>query len=128
PSAPGDKPSAQPDRIMRCFDTARQLPVLYQLASEFALCDQWFSSLPGPTWPNRFFLLAASSGGLDGSPSMWDIVEATTVEGYRFENGSIFDLLDGNCVDWTVFEGDDFPVCFAISGMNLNFLEGRFQP
>lgn len=119
--------STTPDRIMRCFDTEKQLPVLYQLATEYAICDQWFSSLPGPTWPNRFFLLAASSGGLDGSPSPLDVVTSTTVEGYRFSNGTIFDLLDDKCIDWEIYEGDDFPVSFAISGMTLNWLQGRFR-
>jgi len=126
PSNSDDKPSSTPDRIMRCFDTSKQLPVLYQLAQEFAICDQWFSSMPGPTWPNRFFLLAASTGGLDHSPSTADVVTAITVEGYRFENGNIFDLLDDNCIDWRIFEGDEFPVSFALSGMNLNALQGRF--
>lgn len=126
PSNPDDKASSTPDRIMRCFDTAEQLPVMYQLAQEFAICDQWFSSMPGPTWPNRFFLLAASTGGLDHSPSTADIITATTVEGYQFENGNVFDLLDDNCIDWRIFEGDDFPVSFALSGMNLNALQGRF--
>jgi phospholipase C len=127
PSNPDDKASSTPDRIMRCFDTSKQLPVMFQLAQEFAICDQWFSSIPGPTWPNRFFLLAASTGGLDHSPSTADIIEATTVEGYRFQNGNVFDLLDDNCIDWTIFEGDEFPVAFALSGMNLNALQGRFE-
>ena len=127
PSNPDGKPASTPDRIMRCFDTPNQLPVLFQLAQEFAICDQWFSSMPGPTWPNRFFLLAASTGGLDHSPSAPEIVAATTVEGYRFENGNIFDLLDDNCIEWKIFEGDEFPVSFALSGMNLNALQGRFQ-
>jgi phospholipase C len=118
--------SPTPDRIMRCF-TPEQLPVLNALAREFAVCDRWFSSLPGPTFPNRFFALAASSGGLDGSPSKLDIVVATTVEGYRFENGNIFDLLDQHCIEWRIFEGDEFPVAFALSGMNLNALQGRFD-
>ena len=48
-----DDGATDPDRIMRCF-TPEQLPVLTTLAREFAICDQWFSSLPGPTWPNRF--------------------------------------------------------------------------
>jgi phospholipase C len=126
PSNPDDKPSSTPDRIMHCFDTPNQLPVMFQLAQEFAICDNWFSSLPGPTWPNRFFALAASSGGLDGSPSETDIVTATTIEGYRFSNGNIFDLLDDYCIEWRIFEGDEFPVSFALSGMNLNALQGRF--
>jgi phospholipase C len=127
PSNPDDKPAKTPDRIMRCFDTPNQLPVMFQLAQEFAICDQWFSSIPGPTWPNRFFLLAASTGGLDHSPNTADIITATTVEGYRFANGNIFDLLDDNCIEWKIVEGDEFPVSFALSGMNLNALQGRFQ-
>lgn len=55
-------------RIMRCYDPA-SLPVLRALAQEFALCDHWHSSVPGPTWPNRFFLHAATSGGfVDNNP------------------------------------------------------------
>ncbi len=111
---------------MHCFDPA-QLPILTTLAREFAICDQWFSSLPGPTWPNRFFQLAATSGGLDDSPSSLDVVSSTTVAGYEFQNGNIFDLLDANCIDWTIFEGDDFPVSFVLKGMNLNLLQGRFK-
>ena len=118
--------SSTPERVMHCY-TPDQLPVLNALAKEFAICDQWFSSLPGPTWPNRFFALAASSGGLDGNPSPGDIVTATTIEGYRFSNGNVFDLLDQYCIEWKIFEGDEFPVSFALSGMNLNALQGRFE-
>ena len=118
--------SATPERMMTCFSPA-QLPVLNALAREFVVCDKWFSSMPGPTFPNRFFMMAASSGGLDGSPSKLDIVTATTVEGYRFENGNIFDLLDQHCIPWRIYEGDEFPASFLLSGMNLNALQGRFS-
>src|SRR5262249_14189658 len=57
-----------PPQIMKCYSPKR-VPIINALATEFALCDAWFSSLPGPTWPNRFFMHAASSGGLDDSPS-----------------------------------------------------------
>ena len=56
-------PNCDIGNIMGCFDTQTQLPVIYQLATEFAICDHWFSSIPGPTWPNRFFLHGASSNG-----------------------------------------------------------------
>ncbi|MGD0237082.1 MAG: alkaline phosphatase family protein [Syntrophorhabdales bacterium] len=42
-----------PTKIMKCF-SPEQVPVLTTLAREFALCDRWFASMPGPTWPNRF--------------------------------------------------------------------------
>ena len=46
---------------MKCFSTD-QLPVLNALAREFVVCDRWFSSMPGPTEPNRMFMHAATSG------------------------------------------------------------------
>src|SRR5580704_14383200 len=49
-------------RIMKCFDPAR-LPVLATLAQQYAVCDHWFSSIPGPTLPNRLFVHAGTSGG-----------------------------------------------------------------
>ena len=39
------------------------LGVLHALADSFAVCDHWFSSLPGPTWPNRFFVHSGTSLG-----------------------------------------------------------------
>ena len=120
-----DTGSTTPERVMQCF-TEKELPVLHALAREFAVCDNWFSSMPGPTFPNRFFVHAATSGGLDDSPSELDLVTATTVDGFRFENGNIFDALDNNCISWEIFEGDEFPAVFTLSGMNLNALQGRF--
>ncbi len=40
-----------------------RLPALHELALNFTVCDHWFSSLPGPTWPNRFFALSGTSSG-----------------------------------------------------------------
>ena len=42
--------------------------VIYALATQFAICDSWHASVPGPTWPNRFFVHGASSGGWADSP------------------------------------------------------------
>jgi len=39
------------------------LPVMHALAQSFTVCDRWFSSVPGPTWPNRFFLHSGTSLG-----------------------------------------------------------------
>jgi hypothetical protein len=115
-----------PERIMKCFDP-EQLPVITTLAKEFAICDNWFSSLPGPTWPNRFFIHAASSGGLDDSPSNLQTVTSTTINGYRFENGTIYDSLEDKCFDWNVFMGDELPQVFAISGMTDRRIQGHFD-
>src|SRR5688500_4843616 len=39
------------------------LPALHTLAREFTVCDRWFSSLPGATWPNRLFAHSGTSIG-----------------------------------------------------------------
>jgi phospholipase C len=58
--------------VMRCFAPAK-VPVLTALAHEFAVCDHWFSSVPGPTWPNRFFIHSATSdGATDNTPRVYD--------------------------------------------------------
>jgi hypothetical protein len=118
--------ATDPTKIMKCFSPER-VPVIKALAQEFAVCDNWFSSMPGPTWPNRFFMHAASSGGLDDSPSGLASFGNLAFNGYTFENGTIFDLLDGHCIEWRVFAGDSFPVTLAISGMTIAELEGRIH-
>jgi phospholipase C len=41
-----------------------QLPVTYAMADAFTVCDRWFCSVLGPTWPNRFYLHGATSNGI----------------------------------------------------------------
>ncbi|MGZ8567394.1 MAG: alkaline phosphatase family protein [Actinomycetota bacterium] len=114
-----DRGSSAPRSIMDCY-TPDQLPVLTTLAREFAVCDAWFSSLPGPTFPNRFFVHAASSGGLDDSPAGWEIGINTLLDGFRFNNATIFEALDAKCIDWEVVEGDEFPAVASLAGMTFN--------
>ncbi len=117
---------ANPGEIMKCY-APEQLPVLTTLVQEFAVCDHWFSSMPGPTWPNRFFIHAASSAGLDHSPAPLTMAEAILFRGYTFENGTIYNRLDKANLGWTIYKGDSFPQSLAISGMNIRDLEGYFR-
>jgi len=99
--------SADIGKIMLGFDTSNQLPVSYQLATEFAVCDHWFSSLPGPTWPNRFFVHGASSAGLDHSPTteemgQWELPGF----GFTYPHGSIFEALSRAGLTWRVYHDD----------------------
>src|SRR5215472_4505352 len=54
PSPEEGKASGNYGDIMRCL-SPEQLPVLNTLAREFAVCDHWHSSMPGPTWPKPIF-------------------------------------------------------------------------
>jgi phospholipase C len=86
--------SGQIDDVMKCFNTSVQLPILYELATQFAVCDHWFCSLPGPTWPNRFFVHGASSNGLIDSPTDTELFEwESPLDKFTYPNGSIYDRL-----------------------------------
>ena len=109
---------SNPADLMKCF-TAGQLPVLNALASEFVVCDNWHASMPGPTWPNRMFVHAASSGGLDHSPTTAEILEWEALDGFSFANGSIFDALKRKGITRCLYAGDDFPMVAALKGIQL---------
>jgi phospholipase C len=93
-TAPGRGPL-----IMRCQDPAR-VPVLSTLALQFAVCDHWFSSVPGETWPNRNFLHAATSDG------------ETNIEIRPYYDPTIFELLEAHGHEWRVYH-DDTPQAWA---------------
>jgi phospholipase C len=40
------------------------VPVLWGMADHFVTCDRWFSSVLGPTWPNRMYLHGGTSLGV----------------------------------------------------------------
>jgi phospholipase C len=51
-----------PGLVMGHFDGA-DLPVYDHLAREHVVCDRWFCSVPGATWPNRLYAVTGTSEG-----------------------------------------------------------------
>ncbi len=101
--------SQNPEKAMYCF-SPEQVPVITTLAKEFAVCDCWYSSLPGPAVPNQFFFHAGTSGSLDTS---LDILSETIdfFSPVTFKNGTIFKLIDeladtpGNSdLEWHIYK------------------------
>ncbi|MGE5281597.1 MAG: alkaline phosphatase family protein [Chloroflexota bacterium] len=43
------------------YQMAANVPIFDFLASEFAVCDRWFCSVPGSTWPNRLASLTGEA-------------------------------------------------------------------
>jgi phospholipase C len=90
------------------FYTPAELPFYYQLAQTFAIDDRYFCSVAGPTFPNRSYLMAATSfGHLDTAEIVPDISKAPSLF-YRPITGTIFDLLDHYGVSWADYS-DDVP-------------------
>jgi phospholipase C len=114
-----------PGDVMKCYSPS-QLPVLTALAREFVVCDNWCASLPGPTWPNRMFAFTASSGGLDHSPSDFEISrwELAPGGGFEFRHGTIFDALDHVKRKYRIYAGDDFPMAAGLKGISIFSIRG----
>jgi phospholipase C len=76
------------------YYTEEELPFYYGLFEDSTLCGNMFCSLLGPTWPNRFYLMAGTSGGITTN-GLW---------GFGiFDHPMILDLLDAAGVSWKVY-------------------------
>jgi phospholipase C len=89
-------------KIVIGYYGAAQLPVYDMLAREFAVCDHWFASHVGPTWPNRF---VAMTGDLNrdsygepevDTPSYTDFTPSEAL--------TLFDHLTARGVSWRYFQ------------------------
>ncbi|MEO8327993.1 MAG: alkaline phosphatase family protein, partial [Nitrospirota bacterium] len=77
------------------------LPALHQLAQEYTICDHWFSSVPGPTWTNRFFVHSGTSLGRVKMPTgVFDL------NVHWYNQDTIFDRLNEKNLPWKVYYGD----------------------
>lgn len=98
-----------------------QVPCLAQLAQEYCVCDRWFSSLPGPTIPNRFFLCAATSNGNPKSPPALGVADAQFVDSYAFANGDIFKRIkQATSLKFRIYRGDSLPFASLLEGVDYD--------
>jgi len=75
------------------YHVREQIPITYALADAHAVCDHWFASVMGPTWPNRYYLHGATSKG-----------QKSNLPVLSFK--SIFDLLDDAGVSHRIYYHD----------------------
>ena len=101
-------PASTPDdrREIMGYYPVGFLPGLHSLARDFAVCDRWFSSLPGPTWPNRFFALSGTSSGRVLMPQGFSVPDLGRY--FQQTQGTVFDRLSQADRSWKVYYCD-FP-------------------
>lgn len=102
-----------PGVIMNCF-APTSLPVINGLAKAYAVCDNWYSSVPTQTFPNRSFVHAATSSGnvynTWGGEHFWD-------KGIFINNTpTIYNLLEAANVSWKIYHGGPLLLCNALYG------------
>ena len=103
------------------YYTAELLPFAYSLASTFTIANRWFCSLPGPTYPNRRFLLAGTAYGCT-------VTNRDALFDPEPPHGTIFDLLSNHHISWANYFCD-LPMTMVIARNALrsclNTSEGR---
>jgi phospholipase C len=85
------------ERDVMGYHDRSQIKFTYWLADNFTVCDRWFASVMGPTWPNRFYLHAATSGGqkannpfvVGGPRTIWEELKAKGLTGKNYTAGSV---------------------------------------
>jgi phospholipase C len=107
-----DKSDEERQHIMG-FYPIDSLPALHALAKHFTICDHWFSSVPGPTWPNRFVALTGTAKGRVNMPN--DGTHEADVPGFfQQDQDTIFDRLNEKGISWKVYF-HDIPQSWALT-------------
>jgi phospholipase C len=84
------------------YYTANDLAMYGFLAREFAICDRYFCSHPGPTLPNRMFTLIGDlQRDRNGEPRINNGIDGSF---FLSRDQTIFDVLTQRNVTWRVYE------------------------
>jgi phospholipase C len=91
---------SDPSEVMKYHDEGA-LPAIHALANAFTVCDSWHSSVPGPTWVNRLFVLSGTSLGRVKMPN-----GIMNLNLHWYDQPTVFDRLNEKSIDWRVYFGD----------------------
>jgi phospholipase C len=108
--------SAKGDPEPMGYYTPEVLPFAYSLANTFTLANRWFCSAPGPTYPNRRFLLAGTAFG--GTATSKD--ELVGALENPPPNGTIFERLAEHDISWANYF-TDIPMTMVIPRLLAHF-------
>jgi phospholipase C len=97
PSGNTDTTLASGTRAMWWYDET-DIPFYYQLASTYAIADHYHCSVPGPTWPNRMYLYAATSFG-----ETTNVFPDLTAYPWPSNDASVLDELEKRHTTWFVY-------------------------
>eukprot|EP00743_Colponemidia_sp_Colp-15_P013089 GILK01015083.1.p1 GENE.GILK01015083.1~~GILK01015083.1.p1 ORF type:complete len:437 (-),score=48.98 GILK01015083.1:268-1578(-) len=89
---------SDPQTVMTGFSPER-VPAISTLAQNFAVFDKYFSSIPGPTLPNRMYFHSGTSHGM-----IEDVNFTTLLPGAP--QTSVYDVLNQNNLTWRSYFED----------------------
>jgi phospholipase C len=105
------------------------LPYYYALADAFTICDNYFSSVIGPTDPNRLYTMAASidPDGKNGGPILQTIVTNRSALYGRLTYPTMPEQLQARGISWKVYSSPDQNVASGILSNNVLPFFKNFQ-
>jgi phospholipase C len=105
------------DPIVMGYHDARHLPVYDFLARRFCVCDRWFCSVRGATFPNRLYAVAGRAAGSrdNARPPTYDLP-------------SFVRHLDAAGASWRWYTSDPFPTLWAIDRSYLRRTFDNVRP
>ncbi|RFU36318.1 hypothetical protein B7463_g113, partial [Scytalidium lignicola] len=112
----GEKP------IAMGYFTEDQLPFTHALGKTFPIGDRFFCSLLGQTWPNRMYLIGATSMGM--------VATGQNITGLLPPRGTIFNMFDDYNISWANYvagypETTSTPDLFTISDLETLAKHGK---
>jgi phospholipase C len=97
----GDPEGCVPDDVLGFYD-AEDLPIFGHLAENYAYCDRYYCSHPGPTLPNRMYSL---TGDVQHDRLGVPILDNNHGDNFLLSRAeSIYDFLTKQGVSWRVYE------------------------
>jgi len=105
------------------------LPYYYALADAFTICDNYFSSVIGPTDPNRLYTMAASidPGGQNGGPLLESLVLNRASFYGRLTYTTMPEQLQARGISWKVYSTPDAAIANGILSNNVLSYFKNFQ-
>lgn len=97
------------------------LPALHALARNFLICDHWFSSMPGPTWPNRFFVHSGTCLGHVLMPSREHPENL-----HIYDQDTIYDRLTKAKKSWRIYH-DGIPQSVVLENLWHKLATDHYQ-
>jgi phospholipase C len=105
------------------------LPYYYALADTFTICDNYFSSVIGPTDPNRLYTMAASidPDGKNGGPILQTIITNRSALYGRLTYPTMPEQLQARGISWKIYSSPDENVANGILSNNVLPFFKNFQ-
>jgi phospholipase C len=96
--------------VVMGYYTRAELPFHYALADAFTICDSYFCSVIGPTYPNRLYWMSGTidPSGQNGGPLLETLSPVSDIADYgKFTWPTMPELLEEAGVSWKVYQSPD---------------------